>query len=213
MRMMWMTMLLGGCLSVRQGQTARPLGAGNAEVALDGGVLLFPEAGGVAGGLVTANIGVRYGVGKRIDLLGEIGNLGVGLGFKAALTPEDSPVAVALAPRINGGTVILFSFGQLSLPVLVGIPLGEHEITFSPRADLLAGAFVVSDVGATGSLWFVGGTTSVSLKAGPVRFAPEVGFIRALRGSVATLDDGEANVNVGAWLIQPNLFVAFDVGG
>jgi len=37
-----MAMMVTGCISVRQGQTARPLGAGVTQVSVDAGALTWP---------------------------------------------------------------------------------------------------------------------------------------------------------------------------
>jgi len=157
-------------------------------------------------------VGVRIGASDNVDVLAEIGNLGVGFGVKAAYMPEDSSVAIAFAPRVNAGTVILFSSLQATLPLLIGLQLGDHELTLGPRVDVLRGSFISSS-SARASVWLAGGTAGLAVQAGPLRITPELGFARAFRGSVSFLDEGESGSIDGGWLLQPNLFVAFEVGG
>ncbi|MEN0063496.1 MAG: hypothetical protein AAGA48_15195 [Myxococcota bacterium] len=204
--------MLAGCFSIRQGQTARALGTGNVEVAIDGGVAVF-DAGDGQATLPNGNIGVRVGATDQVDILGEVGLWGLGFGVKATLTPESSPIALAFAPRVNAGTLIVVSVAHFSAPVLIGIPLGEHELTLGPRIDHVRSTLLTSDVGRA-SLTMGGGTVGLAIQAGPARITPEVAVSRPFRGTFSVLGDTESSsLEAGVWLIQPNLFIAFEVGG
>lgn len=215
---MWFLILsLTGCLSYRNLQTAQPLGKGHTQVGVDIGRPILAAEGGAASIVTTpVTISVRTGVADRVDLLVEASSqLGVGLGLKATLTEPESPVAVALAPRLFGGTVFVASVGQASLPVLVGIPIGEHELTLGPRVDYYGVSALGGDDFAGAGITSVGSSASIALKAGPVQIIPEITVNRFVSGVATVAGESDTAVFFGEspWWIQPNLALLFSVGG
>lgn len=205
------------CVSLRNGQGARPLGAGRTELGLDGGLLLVRAEEGTVS-LPAGNLSVRHGLGERVDLLGELGLMGVGAGVKVTLTPPDAPgVAVALAPRLSAGTVIVASSVQASLPLLVGVPLGPHELTLAPRVDWARASLLGGAVGgplAAVDGWMLGGTVGARLDLGSVCLVPELGV--GWPGAAQATWVGETSEETGALgvvILQPNLFLLIDTGG
>ena len=141
--------LLGGCVTVGNFQRAETLGKGGWEVGIESSAygLPAPEGSQVVPML---GISVRGGVTRRFDLGGRVSSGAAELQGKVQLTPPrgDGPVIVSLAPTVGGsgigfgGYSVGLVYGQL--PVLVGIPIGESELTFSPKF-VVATAFSGSD--------------------------------------------------------------------
>lgn len=130
--------LLGGCATVGNFQRAETLGKGGWEVGIESSAYSLPSDDGALVVPMMA-ISVRAGVTPRLDLGGRIGSGGAEIQGKIQLTKPrgEGPVIVALAPSVGGsgvgfaGNSVGLIYGQL--PVLVGVPLGEHELTFSPK--------------------------------------------------------------------------------
>lgn len=213
--MMWLALVLMGCLSVRNLQTAEPLGKGRTEIGVDAGYVLvegLAEAteGTLPGVVPSVNVSFRHGVTARSDVLVEASSsIGIGLGFKTTLTnPESNGLAVAIAPRVSVSTQIITSSVQASVPVLFGIPLGEHELTVGPRVDWWSGTLIVEQLGAVRSVG-VGGNASLALRLGPVRLIPEVAISKPLFGNVRVGDQttgADVSADSPLW-IQPNLAI------
>lgn len=157
-----------GCASVGNFQRAETLGKGGWEVGIESSAysLTNPEGSLVVPMLA---VSVRAGATPRLDLGGRIGSGGAEIQSKVQLTQPrgDGPVIVSLAPSVGGsgfgfaGNSVGIVYEQL--PVLIGVPLGEHELTFSPKlwvgsaftgGDELSGtATRVSPGGGVGFAW------------------------------------------------------------
>lgn len=194
---------LSGCPSAHSGLSARPLGKGAAEVGLHSG-LLIGEEGEV---YPTGNMEVRVGVSPSTDVLLETGMVGIGLGFKSTLTPQDSPVAIAVAPAVSGLPLLISNGVRLGLPVLIGVPYRAHELTVSPRLDLWHYDALVGLL--AGNAVTAGGTLAVSVKLGPIRLVPELGVIHVLSSS-GTIFGQAAEGELRATVAQTNLFLLFE---
>lgn len=213
--MPFIMLALVGCLSVRNLQTAAPLGKGQSEFGVDFGypILMDTESGDTARppvSFVNVNVSFRHGVSERTDLLLEgSSSAGIGFGIKGTLTnPESNSVQVALAPKVNVSHVIVASNIQASLPLLVGIPLGEHELTLGPRVDWWAGTLLSEDVAGLRSV-LLGGTASLSLKLGPIHVIPEIAVTRPTFGQASAAGTSTGG-NIGSdtpWWIQPNIAI------
>lgn len=149
-----------GCMSLSTQTRARTLEAGKTEVTASlGGVYHADIAPPV---LPDVQVHVRHGVSDRVELGASLGSSGLSAAVKVGLVRSETPrsglnlslhpkVTAAFWPGNEGGLLS----AQGSLPLLVGIPLGEHELTFAPGlryvtetlqrfepSNLLAGATV-----------------------------------------------------------------------
>lgn len=126
-----------GCATTGVVQTPQPLGRGGAEVAVEPGAFgLVPSDG-----FLFPHLGVRaqFGLSDRVDLGGRLDAGGIhALSLLALTDPEVDGVAVALAPAVGVGGLpddLLISVdGQL--PLVVGIPMGEHQLLVGPQVQL-----------------------------------------------------------------------------
>lgn len=213
-----------GCASVGSMQSARTLGAGSTQVALEMGEQALVSRDQLRAYPV-AGIAVRHGVSARVDLGARVGPSAIEALAKVQLTrpdPEARGVAVSLAPALGAyawdpGGVEIRSY-NLALPVLLGFPFGperQHEIVLGPR--LHGHAFSLSAGSARGyvDVLSAGATAGIVWKmpaARGVRIATELG---ALRPVVTVVDrsDGVGGVSFQAerWTLQANL--AFLIGG
>ncbi len=132
-----------GCLSMGGVQRADTLGRNNFQVGIEPGVLALPSLQAAVQVPLIApmvDVSVRYGVSEGVDVGGRIGTTGLELQGKFLLTkPGDRHVAVSIAPTAGGFFFGLLNYAALNLPVLIGIKLGDHELTFGPR---LTGQFL-----------------------------------------------------------------------
>lgn len=133
--------LLAGCLTTPV-QRVESLGKGKVEVAVEGGASLLEEQPTPA-----ANIAARVGVSDRVDLGLRVGSWLYEVQAKVRLTDDGASVPVSLAPS----TMVLYgrdpfdSSGSgerlggafLNLPVLVGVPLGRHQLVLGPGANTI----------------------------------------------------------------------------
>ena len=126
-----------GCATLGSIQRANTIGKGNWQGGIEPGVKGTSTDGQVhVGADMTASI--RAGVSDRVDLGGRIGQSFYDIHMKYQFTETDSsgPI-VSIAPSFSilglpwDGGVILW--GQVNLPVLIGVPVGQSQIIFGPR--------------------------------------------------------------------------------
>lgn len=126
-----------GCATLGSIQRANTIGKGNWQGGIEPGVKGISTDGQVR---VSADMAasIRAGVSDRVDLGGRIGQNFYDIHMKYQLTETDSsgPI-VSFAPSFSilglpwdGG---VFLWGQVNLPVLIGVPVGQSQIIFGPR--------------------------------------------------------------------------------
>jgi hypothetical protein len=157
---------LSGCVSMGSYQRAETLGKGGLETALEPAYLRVP---GSDDGHVTGNAALRAGVAERVDVGLRAGSTGVTATTKVMLTaPDGDGLIVAVAPAAGGNTVAAEGDRETSinarLPVLLGLPLGRHELVLVPTLGFDHGTYHdesealdlrISALGVGGALGFV----------------------------------------------------------
>lgn len=178
--------LAGGCVTVGNFQRAETLGKGGWEVGIESSAYGLPSPEG-SQIVPMLGISVRGGVTPRFDLGGRVSSGAAELQGKVQLTKPrgDGPVIVSLAPAVGGSGVGFggYSVGLIygELPVLIGVPLGESELTFSPKF-VTATAFSGSDE--------LSGTATRLGVGGGVGFAARVTKKLTLLPEVSVLPQG-----------------------
>ncbi len=217
-----LTLLLltgSGCAMIGSVQTARTVGEGNFQFAVE------PSAWGAAspdggGALVGFNIAGRYGVSDRFDLGGRVGTTGAQLMGKVMFTdPEADGVRLALAPAGGGFGLAAggAGFGMLTLqvPLLIGVPVGEHsELTLGPRVHNI---LIVGGGGgeAAGANFLLGGlSVGFAGALGPnFRLMPELTVEYPIVASAGATGAGGATELIGGDAIIWAFNLGFLVGG
>ena len=140
-------LLMGGCASLSNVQTADTLGKGNFQFGIEPGVLVAADASGTAttapAWLPHIDVAARWGVTESIDL-GVRGGLSL-LEFQSKFLftrPGDPRLAISLAPTLGGLVVNGQNKGvegilNLGVPLLIGIKLGGNELVLGPRLQNL----------------------------------------------------------------------------
>lgn len=175
-------------------QTARTSGEQNFQFSVEPGVVGVGSAIGF-GVLPTFNIAGRYGVSDTIDLGARIGSMGYELQSKFMLTdPNDmESTAISIAPSLtatgggSGGggalmsryiarTVITGSSGgggaliQSTIPVIIGLPMGESELVIAPRVTPI----ILFSSGGSGLGLLGGASVGYAAKMGGFTLLPEI---------------------------------------
>lgn len=135
--------LLSGCLTTPV-QRVESLGAGNFEMAVEGGVSTIDQRP-----LPTGNVALRFGVSDRVDLGIRAGTWLYELQSKLRLTADEARTPVALAPSAtfiyardpfdSAAQPQRVGLAFVYLPVLVGVPLGPHQLVLGPGANTILG--------------------------------------------------------------------------
>jgi hypothetical protein len=199
---------LTGCPSIQSVQTAETVGEGNFQFAIEPGVIGV-AGGGTGGVLPTINLSARYGITDRFDLGGRFGTSLIELHVKYMFTDPstaDSTVQAALAPQLGGvfigGAGASAGYGWLTVPVLIDIPVGEHDFVIGPRAQVI----FVGAGGASGAVLNVGSSVGFAAKVGKAaRILPEFALVvpvfAGAGGETAFVGEGALfTVNVGILL-------------
>lgn len=168
-----LSLIMSSCAGTMQ--TARTNGQGNFQVGIEPGVIAYEidrEAGGEPGPRVGnveyfpyLNLSGRYGVAERVDLGLRLSVFEYEFQTKVMITsPEDlDSVAVSVAPSV------VYSAGALitaPVKVIVGIPVGRHELVVAPHA-LVSFQRGIRSFGGGGSVGF-------ALKLEDVTLLPEL---------------------------------------
>jgi hypothetical protein len=231
------TLVATGCATFGTYQTARTAGKGGTQIGLEGSYWGLshkdPETGNTATTtLPSVNVSGRYGITEDIDLAARAGSAGLEIGgkFQIAGKAKDQ-VAVSIAPMVSYISVSASSTTEnsssssllaLQVPVLLGIPVGDHELVLGPKFQVWrAGSDSKQPDGTTATssatLFNVGASIGFALKLGTTfRVLPEVAFVTPVAVS-ASASNGQASasksdfVNANGALIQ--FGIAFLFGG
>lgn len=189
--------LMTGCPSFSTMGLARTLNQGAIQgwVAPEGAgaIPINRPAGVTTGGIGWPNIegGVRVGVTDRVELGGRLGFNGImaegkfGIlrpettdsGFNLSINPGIGFIGYGAGSGAGGGFVGVLTF---SVPILMGIDFGGHELVIGPRIidQLLFGSFSSSSGGGASStvnVFYVGGSVGFAIKvSGGFRIMPEI---------------------------------------
>ena len=170
-----------GCATVGTVQTAETLGAGAYEVALEPSVA-GAGSGGEASYWPSVGVSGRYGVTDGVDVGARVSASGLALGGRFALRGPEDGVTVVLAPSVGGRPLV--GYGELSLPLLVGVPMrGGDQLVLGPKlySTWWAGDRSL-DIEGFGMLWG-GGTVGYAARVVPgLRLLPELGLALPIAG-------------------------------
>lgn len=188
-----MTLLLEllACATVGTLQTADPLGKGNYEVGVEPAAVIL-GGGDTSIPLPAFDVALRAGVSDRVDVSGSLGFSGLGAGAKILLTDPDSDlVYVAVAPSAT-----VFALGvtlyQFELPVLVGVPFGEHQLVVAPKLYDYFGSTAAGEANA--NMLAVGASAGFSFRVGEkVRVMPEYALVVPVLGSAGAFGETTSN--------------------
>jgi hypothetical protein len=195
------------CATVGTLQTADPLGKGNYEVGVEPAAAIF-GGGGTSIPLPAFDVALRAGVSERVDVSGSLGFSGLGVGTKILLTDPDSDlVYVSVAPSAT-----VFALGvtmyQFELPVLVGVPFGEHQLVVAPKLYDYFGSTAAGEANA--NMVALGGSAGFSFRVGEnVRVMPEYAVVVPVAGSAAAFGETTSDsIESGVTLSQLSLGIA-----
>ena len=171
-------------------QSANVLGRGHYQLALE------PSAFGLYGPsnpstFPALNVRAQLGINERVDLGIRVGGTGIEILSKYQITDPASPglilsVApsagsfVVLSPEVQGGIV------YAQLPMLLGVPVGRHQLILGPKAQewLMIGSS--RGVGGFVNELNVGGTVGFLLAVTDhFKLLPEVGLLYPLLESLS----------------------------
>ena len=210
--------LFTGCATFGSVQRANTMGKGGIQVGIEPGAKAFVGDGAI--GIPDMTVSVRGGVSDRLDIGGRIGTNLWDLHMKYQFSdPEGTGPVVSLAPALSlypwlvtagdggGGGFV----GILNVPVLIGIPVGEHQFVFGPRLVnyfITAGENIGGSVGAA-NIVFAGSSFAFAARAGQnFSVIPELTVVYPVVGGVSA--NGEVS---GASLIGSNvLMMEFKLG-
>jgi hypothetical protein len=188
-------LLLGtGCFTVGTMQEAHTVGKGNSQssaepqlwgMAIRGDKPLMTHSGAFAR---------RWGVKDDVDIGIRAGAQGVELLTKFQLTPPTG-VVFSVAPSI-GGTIFpvpddsspsLGGLVNMVLPVLIGLPVGKHQLVLSPSIrDYLVFASGGSTSSGAANLLCIGASVGFAIRVNDsFRILPEVAAVMPVLGSAA----------------------------
>lgn len=136
MRPWFLLLLAPGCATFGTFQRAETLGKGGIAGAAEASVW------GLGGEeldttLPHVAVALRYGVTDQLDIGGRVGSNGGEVNAKVQLNAPGSAVPISLAPSLGGfamaaeGTTI--GLAAVQLPLLIGVPVGEHQLVLGPR--------------------------------------------------------------------------------
>jgi len=187
-------LLITACASVGGVQTAETVGKGNLQIGVEPGIQL---AGGRPGLQIYPHLdaAVRFGVTDALDV-----GLRAGWSFLEAqakwlLTERDhSKVMVSVAPTVGG--VVLTNTAELggilsaSTPLLIGIPVGAHQLVLGPRSQHFV---FISAGGQPVYLLTAGGSIGFALRfSDTLTLLPELAAVWPIYGGLpVTLRDGQ----------------------
>lgn len=208
-----------GCAGTMQ--TARTNGEGNFQFGVEPGAAIAVGEGG-AGGLPSFNLAGRYGVSETIDIGARIGTISYEIQSKFMLTdPADqTSLAMSLAPSV---TAIGFGTGDAGafllsadIPFLVGIPVGDSELTIAPK---ISPAFVTGgggDANVSGLILSGGGSVGFAARVGDKfwilpEISVKVPFFGAASASSGDTSASESTTGVGGAIL--NIGVGLLFGG
>lgn len=174
---------LAGCATVGVFQPAEVAGAGHGAMEL---TVSWWHADG--SNLPQVDAARRFGVGSQGEVGFSLGSSGLGILPKLQLTPPDSPVVLTWAPALYVFPV----FGDedvtaglaVQVPLLLGLPLGPHQLVLAPEVHGWSG---LSDGQGR---FAVGGSAALVLRRGAASVVPGVAITVPLTTSGAGLVEG-----------------------
>ncbi len=195
-------LVFSGCATIGTLQTAETNGEGQFQGAIEPGVLGAAGSEGF-GGFGYFNLSGRYGVSDRVDIGGRFGTAGLEFTTKFMLTDpaaEKGPI-LSLAPSIGGFFLGIggssAGIANIQVPLIIGLPLGEHQFVLSPKVHTIIAA--AGGQGETG-VAFIGSLGSgigfAAKVGGNVRIMPEFSFIAPLIAG-AGVAGGEGSIVSG----------------
>lgn len=139
-RRVFTLLLMTACASVGGVQTADTVGKGNLQIGVEPGIQLV---GGKPGLQIYPHFdaAVRFGITDKFDLGLRAGWSFLEVQAKYMLTePDRSKVTVSVAPALGGvvltsGPASLSGILSAATPVLIGIPVGVHQLVLGPRSQ------------------------------------------------------------------------------
>jgi hypothetical protein len=221
------------CVGVTNSLTAETVGKGNTQFAISPAYVRQVGEGGSAGFLGGVQAQVMHGTSNTSDIGGRmsyqqvfISEDGAGdfsvAGFGAEILSRvqlkrSEKLNLAIAPSLGYSRLVISSEGttagsnalQAKVPVLVGVPVGEHQFVGSLG---LSDAFFFGEVDSTNTV-NLGATVGFAarLPGTTVRIMPEVGMLYPLLGSVP--GEGTSINDSGTFYLQFSLGVVFGGGG
>ncbi len=207
---------LAGCFAPGSVERAETLGKGQYQVSIEpGAVVATVEGESIV--LPTFQTSFRFGVSDRFDIGGRIGTSGGRLLTKYMFTkPGATGVRLALAPNIGGFAIGAgtgegsggFAYVDAVVPLMIGIPVTEHELTFGPRLHdtlFFAGSGGES---AMANLLYVGSSIGFSIQASKkFGILPEVTLEYPLVASAGAGGETDSEFNTFSGLL-----IGFNIG-
>jgi hypothetical protein len=211
-------------------QRAETLGTGHLQFGVEPAVW---GVGGKGAAVVEPSIGgsVRGGVAENVDLGARVSLSGVEADAKFMFTPRNAGVIVSLAPSVGGlgigagvgSAATAVGYVNIQLPVLVGIPLGPHELIIGPKlvdyllfgsvsesSSAMSGASTTQS--AVGNLFCIGTSVGMAFKLTPsFQLLPEVAIAYpvAASGSAGGATSSVSALNADGVIFQVGLGLIF----
>lgn len=216
-----------GCISLGTLQRANTAGKGNVQFGLEpvafGTVVPTKPAATPSNSTAATNVSsvvpslggsVRYGVTDTIDIGGRLSFAGLEITTKFQLVAPTSEggVFVSIAPGIGGIGLgagnASFGIFNVEVPVLIGIPMGPHQLVLAPKVQELV-VFATSGADATGGgITFIGATVGAAFKLGDgFNIIPEFGLSYPVFGAA-----GNGTTSSSTVFSSGNFFYQVGVG-
>jgi hypothetical protein len=213
---LFVALFSSGCATFGSMQRANTMGQGEWQFAIEPGVKgVAVDANGAFGPDVTMSF--RAGVSDKVDIGGRIGTNIYDVHMKYQFTDKESTGPVlSLAPAMSvfaaGGGGAGGVIGMFNVPLLVGLPVGEHQVVFGPRVvDYFFGGGGGGGA-AFANVLFVGSSFAFAAKAGE-RFGiiPELTLLYPVVGAAGASGEGSMADSIGGGLLL-EFKLAFVIG-
>jgi len=186
------------------------MGKGEWQVALEPGIKGL-EIDGSTVIIPDVTIALRGGITDRLDMGGRIGSNIYDLHMKYQFSdPESSGPVLSIAPALSliaagggvdggGGGGIL---GAINIPLLIGLPLGEHQFVIGPRViDYFVGGGGGGEA-ALANFLFVGSSFAFALATGEnLSLIPELTVAYPVVAGVTTSEGSGSTGLIGDGLL------------
>ncbi len=188
-------------------QTARTNGEDNFQFGIEAGVTRFSDDMGTSEG-PSVNLAARYGVSDRLDIGVRWGTLLFEIQSKLMLTsPSEQDIAISLAPSVAVAPSRSIYIGT-KIPLLIGITVGDSELTLAPR---ISPAFIAGE--SSKFILAAGGSIGFALRLGDTFWIlPEISVDIPFIGGVKRVEGGESDfrlVNFDSSIINIGVGVLF----
>lgn len=209
--------LSSACATYATLQTTRPLGKGVTQVAVEPGVVGAMSGTDLGGVAPRVDLSIRHGITEAVDIGARLGLGGLDVFGKFLVVQSDDSLRIALVPTAGLLYMVSSSGGggvlNLSLPVLFGVPLGEHELVVGPKlynTTLFGG---VSEAGGAINVLMGGATVGFAARlSGGFTVLPEIAVLTPLVGSSTSTGQGTESTNLadsGATGVQLSVGLLF----